>query len=218
MSYSICYAMQAFRYPFPQLLSDAKSWFIQQGGEVTDHFYHDFEQRTGLRLPYQEDLFVFVTECGESNVYDDEGKRVRGSWASHGFLRHFDAVRFLGIRWSEDVESGALKPGGRWSTAESWIKRIKQQLKQAELVTKLPHYCEKSFYSTPLESLSERQQTLMLTLQSLQIKQQTGLYGDEQAYRLSLMPSTVFEWWLFSQATQRLPIEPPCVPLVSIGW
>ena len=218
MSYSICYAMQAFRYTFPMLNSDAKAWFEQQGGEVTQHFNSDFEQRTGIRLPYQEDVFVLIAEFGESNLFDDEGKRVRGDWCSHGFLRHFDAVRYLGIRWSEDVESGALKPGGRWGSAEGWIKRIKQQLKHAELVSKLPYYCEKSFYSTPLDTLSEKQRALMLSLESIGVKKTVGLYGDEQAFRLSLRPKSVFEWWLFSVAAHQLPSKPACIPMVSVGW
>ena len=54
MSYSICYAMQAFCYPFPALLNDAKAWFEQHGGEINDHFYRDFEV---LKLVFEWWLF-----------------------------------------------------------------------------------------------------------------------------------------------------------------
>lgn len=216
MSYSICYAIQAFCYPFPALLSDAKAWFEQQGGEVNDHFYRDFEARTGVRLPYQENEFVLITECGDSNLFDENGKRVRDSWASHGFLNGRDAIRYLGIRWSEDVESGALKPNGRWSTAESWIKRIKQHVKHAETVSRLPYRCEKSFYT--IDALSEEQCLLRDVLSRLGVKVHHGIGGEEQAFRFSLAPQSVFEWWLFSRIMRQFPEKPTVVPMVSIDW
>lgn len=216
MSYSICYAMQAFCYPFPALLSDAKAWFEQQGGEINDHFYRDFEVRTGVRLPYQEDEFVVITEFGDSNVFDENGKRVRDRWASHGFLNRREAIRYLGIRWSEDVESGALKPGGRWSTAESWIKRMKQQIKHADVVTRLPYRCEKSFYT--IETLSEAQCQLRDVLLRLDVKVCNGIGGEDQAFRFSLAPQTAFEWWLFSRIMRQFPERPPVVPMVNIDW
>ncbi|EIO4563341.1 hypothetical protein LQM11_003967 [Vibrio parahaemolyticus] len=216
MSYSICYAMQAFRYPYPTLSHDAKTWFEQQGWAVTDHFFHDFEQRTGVRLPYHEDVFVLVTEFGDSNLYDESGKRARDSWTSHGFLRRFDAIRYLGIRWSEDVESGNMKPGGRWSSAESWIKRIKQQIKQAETVSRVPHYCEKSFYS--IDSLSERQQHLLDVLSRIGTKIRYGIGGETQAFRLSLAPLSTFEWWLFSRVTHQMPDVASIIPMINIEW
>lgn len=176
MSYSICYAMQAFLYPYPTLSHDAKTWFEQQGWAVTDHFFHDFEQRTGVRLPYHEDVFVLVTEFGDSNLYDESGKRAR----------------------------------------ESWIKRIKQQIKQAETVSCLPYYCEKSFYS--IDSLSKRQQHLLDVLSRIGTKIRYGIGGETQAFRLSLAPLSTFEWWLFSRVTHQMPDVASIVPMISIEW
>ena len=218
MSYSICYAMQAWHYPITALVSDAKAWFEQQGLSVTDAFHSDVKKHLGLILP-RTDTFVFTGEFGESNLFDDDGKRVRDEWSCHGFLTASDAVRYLGIRWSEDVESGSLKPNGRWSTAESWIKRIKQQLKQAEPLSRCPRRCEKSFYSMPpLDALSESQILLMQTLTRMSVEPITGLYGDEQAFRLVCHPKSAFEWWLFCQAVHHLPEHPPALPMTSMDW
>jgi hypothetical protein len=217
MSFSICYAMQAWHYPYPDLLRDAKAWLAEQNRRTANTIERDMAA-LGVSFPRHDDQFVVTAEFGESNLFDEYGKRVRGEWTCHGFLNQRDVVRYLGIRWSEDVESGALKPNGRWSTAESWIKRIKQQLKQAQPVTSLPRYCEKSFYSIPLNALTDKQQTLMHMLTLLSVQQTTGLYGEAQAFRLTCQPKTVFEWWLFCQAVHQLPSEPAVVPMLSIDW
>ena len=212
MSYSICYQTLAFRYRHDALLSDAQQWLVLQGHTLEPHGLHQaFLNLTGISLPRHGDRFTLVTEFGDSNVFDYDGKRARDSWACHGFHSSGDMLRYLGIRWSEDVESGAIKPNGRWAKAESWIRRIRDGIKHAEDIGKCPYAIRVRIVMSVEPDLWRVLQSQLNALGALM-----RIEGEEM--HLTCRPTTAFEWWLCCQLIQALRDKPAVVPTFSIDW
>ncbi|MES2027114.1 MAG: hypothetical protein V4448_16305 [Pseudomonadota bacterium] len=104
----------------------------------SDIFYHE----TIVRIPAShgltaEDLFLHLSQCGSNNCYEygrngGPGRRSR-SWQANAFGTE-KQVLSLGIKLAGDTEGGMLKIGGatRWVKAESYIRRVRNLLKDAK--------------------------------------------------------------------------------------
>ena len=73
--------------------------------------------------------FVIAIEGGDNNLYVREGRREKRSrdWSIHMIGTH-DQVLRQATRLASACESGCLKPGGRPSTPEAYIGRIRRLL------------------------------------------------------------------------------------------
>lgn len=92
------------------------------------------ERVGGLEIPeherywmIREPKFFWVMQAGSSNCYESDGTRAR-NWSIPGMGRN---IINRALAMCTDIESGMLKPNGRKSSPESFLKNVRDLLKQA---------------------------------------------------------------------------------------
>ena len=216
MSYSICYQTLAYCYSKGDLISAANTWLEQQGQSISGNVYHDFERFTGITLP-NHDVYTLMMEYGDSNFFDENDKPVR-YWSSYGFHSEHHFIQNIGIKMSEQVASGELKPNNRWIKPESWVRRIRAHQKNAQPIGRLPWSIAAHFYDplpTETEQLAYRSQVFEW-LRGFDVSIKTDTYGGHETLKLTINPTSPFQWWFFCALSQPLRDKPLAIPSFDI--
>lgn len=87
----------------------------------------------GSELQDGIDRYFILVEGGDNNLYEGRSSRRVRSW-SVDFIGTHDQIMQIACKFAASAEDGGLKPAGRWISAESYIKKIRTLLKNAEEV------------------------------------------------------------------------------------
>lgn len=197
MSYEIIYRTKSSKIPESKLRKDAMTHF--NIGDVTNlpdlliSHYGIYSLR---------DMHAIYFECGASNCYDSDNKRCR-DWILAGIGSYDDVLLNVGINWAMDIESGCIKPQGRWSTAASWVKKVSSDLSNpnetlvpSSLMLKLEtpnDWYDKHLLDVFLADLEGL---------TLEIEQRKSFLGTMNNH-ITLRPKNSFEVFLFHFVTKK---------------
>lgn len=169
-----------------------------------------------LPTPPMGTIYMLHMLIGCNNVIVTETNQVARSWQFCGIGSEYDLVKRFGCQWAGSVEGGSIKPNGRWTLAENWIRALRSKLRQALHYSHFPYCHSLSAYAykpladdTVERGLSLYRPKVLPTQESLELLQkraksigatinEVSRYGEEKLH-VTMEPKSAFEMWLFQK-------------------
>lgn len=151
-------------------------------------------------------VYILHMLIGCNNLIDSETNQVARSWQFCGIGSEYELITRFGCQWAQAVEGGGIKPNGRWTLAENWIRALRSKLKEAQHYSHFP-YCHalSVCVDKPLpnevnsvnrfELLQKRAEIIGATVKEVA---HYSHYGEEKLH-VTMKLKSAFEMWLFQK-------------------
>jgi len=206
MSYEIIFEQCVVCINEEDFIEQMQQFAIQRLGASAVDFHQATNHHELIRLfrqfklptPPMQDMYHLHMLVGCNNLIDAESNQIARSWQFCAVGSEDEIISRFGIRWAQAVEDGSIKPNGRWSKAENWIRSLRKKLKEAL------HYSH--FQYSPLSVNIDKGEAGCEKLERLRtvsaligatIKEES-LFGEEQ-FHLSIRSESMVEMWLFQK-------------------
>lgn len=208
MSYEIIYEKFATFCPADVVSQQKKDLLLKHFNincTTMSDYDIDAELFRRFKIISTDNLYMLQLLIGPSNCVDTEsGKRTR-DWMYCGVDTEYSLFQKYGCEWCRSVESGDLKPNGRWATPEGWLKSLRLAFKQAVSYEAMPYCHSMSFWivkpTTWEDQYKLKQFESIVSSFGADIMERSW-FGTRKLY-CSFSPESMFEMYLFQELSIR---------------
>ncbi|WP_455292656.1 hypothetical protein [Vibrio parahaemolyticus] len=225
MSYEIIFETLALEVPREDFVEQVHQFAIERLGvdlatlQQAENLGHELVRlcrQHKLPTPPMGTVYMLHMLIGCNNVIDSETNQVARSWQFCGIGSEYELITRFGCQWAEDVEGGSIKPNGRWTLAENWIRALRKKLKDALNYSAFP-YCRSLSVYVDKPLLDEIKETDRFVFRSKALPTQerfellqkraevmgatvkeASRFGEEK-FEVVMYPKSAFEMWLFQR-------------------
>lgn len=225
MSYEIIFETLALEVPREDFVEQVLQFAVERLGvdldtlQQAENLGHELVRlcrQHKLPTPPMGNVYMLHMLIGCNNLIDSETNQVARSWQFCGVGSEHELIKRFGCQWAESVEGGSIKPNGRWTLAENWIRALRKKFKDAMHYRAFPHcrslsvYVDKPLldeiketdrfvYRSKMLPTQERFELLKKRVEIIGATVKEASRFGEEKFEVVMYPKSAFEMWLFQQ-------------------